>query len=162
MTEHPGAGAGMEVGAGKPLGENPFIKFVQRPRIMLLLLSAWSFLGFITELFQGAGAFVENKGGAELKLDGALGGLALGWEGIPLGVLYLYCARDPVRYQRIFWLALIHQASLAVAILYQWLVREAFSFESVVIPLAVSIGLGTIVFLQLFKPREEGEIEPGT
>lgn len=157
MTQDRETGAAEEARAGKPLGENPFVKFVQRPRIMLVMLAGWSFLGFLTELFQGGGAFVESKGGAELELDGALGGLALGWEGIPLAVLYLYCARDPVRYQRVFWLALIHQASLFAANIYQWLGRGAFTFESVLIPLAVSAGLGTLVFLQLFRPREQQE-----
>ena len=160
MSNEPQTGAGpaearMAV-PQKPLSENPVLKFAQRPRIMLIMLAVWSLIGFLTELFVNAGLFVEDHRAGDLKLDGAFGGLALGWEALPLTVLYVYCARDPVRYQRIFWLALIHLGGLVAANLYQWIGRETLTFESVVVPLVVSVALGTLVFLHLFQPREAG------
>jgi hypothetical protein len=136
----------------KELGENPFLKFVQRPRIMLGLLALWSLLGWLAQSLTSSSLFFDNK---EREIDGALGGAAFGWEGIPLAVLYLYCARDPVRFQRVFWLALIQQAAAVASQLYHWLVTDDFTFESIIIPLAVAAGLSTLVFLHLFRPREE-------
>ncbi len=138
----------------KSLGDNAFVKLVQRPRIMLILLAAWATVGFLTELFTSNALFLENHGKGELALDGVLAGRALGWEGIPLAALYLYCARDPVRYQRVFWLALIEQTAAIAANLYHWLVTDDFSFESIVIPVAVASGLAFLVFLHLFARRE--------
>src|SRR3989304_1105962 len=82
-----------------------------------------------------------------------VGAPALGWEAIPLAVLYLYCARDPARYHHVFWLALIEQAAAIVANVYHWGAGD-FSFESVVIPAGVAAGLGLLVFLHLFQPKE--------
>src|SRR3990170_8867078 len=141
----------------KPVGENAFLKLVQRPRIMLVLLAVWSILGVLTEIFTGAGLFVEpHNGGGNLELDGALGGFALGWQGIPLAALYLYCARNPVRFQGIFWLALIHMASLIAADLYHW-VRSTYSAESILMPVIGSGALGMLVFVHIFRPRPEEE-----
>lgn len=151
MSELPGTQP-EEMGYQRPLGENFFVQFVQRPRILLILLALWEIIGFLTELFTGNPLFLENHEG-EINLDGALGGRALGWEQIPLAVLYFYCARDPDRYGRIFWLALIEQAAAVSANLYHWLVTDDFTFESVVIPMAVAAGLGTLAFLAVFQPR---------
>ncbi len=141
----------------KPLGENAFLKLVRRPRIMLVLLAVWSLLGVVTEIFTGAGLFVEqHRGGGNLELDGALGGFVLGWEGIPLAILYLYCARDPLRFQGIFWLALIHMASLMAADLYHW-VRSTYSAESILLPVLGSGALALLVFVHIFRPRPEQE-----
>src|SRR3990172_3764994 len=131
----------------KPLGENAVLKFVQRPRILLILLAAWEIIGALTEFFTSSGLFVNLHGG---ELDGALGGRALGWEAIPLAVLYLYCARDPARYHTVFWLALIEQGAAIVANVYHWGAGD-FSFESIVIPVGVAAGLGLLVFLHLFE-----------
>lgn len=152
MTDLPEEGA---VWVEKSLGDNAFVQLVQRPRIMLILLGAWAILGFLTELFTSNAFFLENHDKGELALDGVLAGRALGWEGIPLAALYLYCARDPVRYQRVFWLALIEQAAAIASYFYHWLVTDDFSFESIVIPLGVSSGLGLLVFLHLFARKEE-------
>ncbi|MDO8616956.1 MAG: hypothetical protein Q7T33_14690 [Dehalococcoidia bacterium] len=146
----------------KPLGENALLNALQRPRIMLVLLALWSLTAFLTQVFVNSGLFLEQhfrdgERKRDLELDGVFGGLALGWEPIALAALYLYCARDPVRYQRIFWLALIHQGALIAAGVYHWLAIGTFTFESVFIPLAVSGGLTTLVFLHLFRPRSEEE-----
>jgi hypothetical protein len=135
-----------------PVPPNPVMSFIQRPRIMLVILAVWSLLGFVTELADDSPFFVDTH---SRELDGALGGLALNWEGIPLAVLYVYCARDPDRFHGVFWLALIALGASVVSNLYHWLVTETFSFESVVAPLAVSAALGTLVFIHLFAPREE-------
>ena len=153
MSELPGS-QGVEAGYQRPLGENTFLQFVQRPRILLILLALWEVIGFLTELFTSNALFLENHGPGQIELDGVLGGRALGWEAIPLAVLYLYCARDPERYSRVFWLALIEQAAAIAANLYHWLVTDDFSFESVAIPMGVAAGLGTLAFLAIFQPRE--------
>lgn len=130
---------------------NPFLTFLQRPRIMLLLLAAWSLLGVLTQIFTSNSIFFDNHG---QEIDGALGGFALGWEGIPLAAVYLYCFRDPVKHRSVFTLALVHMASLAASQLYH-LGTGDFSFESIIIPLAGSGGLAALVFLHLFAPKEQ-------
>jgi hypothetical protein len=156
MSDLPGTqGETGDYGYGKSLGENAFLQFVQQPRILLVLLAAWEGVGFLTEFFTSSGLFLENHGDGELALDGVLAGRALGWESIPLAVLYIYCARNPGRYPRIFWLAMIEQAAAIAAHLYHWLITHDFSFESVFIPMVVAAGLGLLSFLNVFQQREQ-------
>ena len=126
----------------KPLAENSILKFVQRPRIMLILLGGWNVVAAVSEFF------VDVQG----KIRGPVGGLALSWEAIPLAVLYFYCARDPQRYHRVFWLALIQQAAAVVANFYHWGAKDVTA-GSIVIPIAVAVVLGALVFLHLFQPK---------
>ena len=135
--------------AGPAPAENAFLNTVRQPRVVLILLGVWAIIGALTEFFTSSGLFVDLHGG---ELDGALGGRALSWEAIPLAVLYLYSARDPERYRRVFWLAFIEQVAAIVANIYHWGAGD-FSFESVVIPIVVASGLGVLVFLQLFQPK---------
>src|SRR3970040_2005792 len=116
--------------APQPEGENPFWATLRQPRVFLILLAVWEIIGALTEFFTSSGLFVNLHG---REVDGALGGRALGWEAIPLAVLYLYCARDPARYHRVFWLALIEQAGALVAHVYPWGAGR-LSFASVVHP----------------------------
>lgn len=139
--------------ATPPPAENPFWATLRQPRVVLILLAVWDIIGALAEFFTSSGLFVNLHG---IELDGALGGRALSWEAIPLAVLYLYCARDPVRYQRVFWLALIEQAAAIVANAYH-LGAGDFSLESVIIPIVVAGVLGVLVFLHLFKPKEREE-----
>jgi len=127
---------------------NPVLTLLQRPRIMLLLLAAWCVLGFFAQTFPGS-SFSLNLGD---KLDGALGGFALGWEGIPLASVYIYCFRDPVRYHAVFWLALIHMASMAASQLYHFGSGD-LAFTGIIIPLAGSLSLAALVFVHLFSPK---------
>ena len=90
--------------AAPPPAENPFWATLRQPRVVLILLAVWEVIGALAEFFTSSGLFVNLHGG---EIDGALAGRALGWEAVPLAVLYLYCARDPERYHRVFWLALI-------------------------------------------------------
>src|SRR3972149_9358809 len=132
------------------LGENAVMRAVRQPRVLLLLLGIWDVIGAVTEFFTSSGLFVDLRG---VELNGALGGRALGWEAIPLAVLYFYCARTPARYRRVFWLALIEQAAAIVANVYHWGAGD-FSVESIIIPVGVAVGLGLLGFLHLFEPRE--------
>jgi hypothetical protein len=143
----------------KPLGENPFLKFVQRPQPLLVILAVWEIIGALTEFFTSSGLFVDLHNG---ELDGALGGRVFGWEQIPLAVLYLYCARDPLRFQKVFWLALIEQGVAIIANTYHWGAGD-FSVESILIPVGVAGGLGVLIVLHLFEPRSaEDEAHAGT
>ena len=156
MSEFHGTrGEAGDYGYGKSMGDNAFLQFVQQPRILLVLLAAWEVVGFLTELFTSNALFLENHNSGELALDGVLAGRALGWESIPLAVLYIYCARNPGRYPRIFWLAMIEQAAAIAANLYHWLITHDFSFESVFIPMVVAAGLGLLSFLNVFQQREQ-------
>ncbi len=137
-----------EIAQPQPPVENPFWTTLRQPRVVLILLAVWAIIGALTEFFTSSGLFVDLGG----ELDGALGGRALSWEAIPLAVLYLYCSRDPVRYQRVFWLALIEQAAAIVANVYH-LGAGDFGLESVFIPIVVAGALGVLVFLHLFQPR---------
>lgn len=141
-----------EIPQAAPPRESPFWAALRQPRAVLILLAVWDIIGALTEFFTSSGLFVDLPG----ELDGVLGGRALSWEAIPLAVLYLYCSRDPVRYQRVFWLALIEQAVAIVANIYH-LGAGDFSLESVLIPIVVAAALGLLVFLHLFQPREPEE-----
>ena len=127
---------------------NVLLATLRQPRVMLFLLAGWAILGAITEFFSSS--FIFDLHGDEL--DGALGGRALSAEAIPLAVLYLYAARDPQRYRGVFWIALIEQAVAIVANVYHWGAGD-FSFESVVLPLAVAGGFIALIFLHLFAPQ---------
>ncbi len=156
MAETPGGETGA---AGPPtaiepkqLAENAVLKFVQRPRIMLILLGAWNVVAAVSEFF------VDVHNG---KIRGPVGGLALSWESIPLAALYFYCAREPERYQRVFWLALIQQAAAVVANFYHWGADDVTP-GSIVIPVAVSATLGALVFLHLFQPKPAEPAAPAS
>lgn len=133
---------------------NPVLTFLQRPRIVLLMLAAWSVVGVLTQSLTANSVFLDNK---NREMDGAIGGFAFGWEGIPLAVLYIYCFRNPERYPRVFWLALIHMGATAFSQVYH-LANGDFSFESIVIPLAGSIALGAAAFVNVFRGRDEEEM----
>jgi hypothetical protein len=137
---------------------NPVIEFLKKPRILLLILAAWSVLSVLAETFTSNGLFLENHNPGEFEMDGALGGLALAWQGIPLAVLYVYCFRDPQRFHGIYWLALVHMGSICASQLYHWLVTDDYTFESIAVPLGVSGAIGALVFAHLFT-RKEPEAE---
>lgn len=130
---------------------NPILNFLRQPRITLLILAAWSILGVLTEFFTSNSVFLDND---NRQMNGALGGFALGWEGIPLAVLYIYCFRSPDKHHNIFWLALIHMASISASQIYH-LGNGDFSFESVAVPLIGSAGIGFLAFLNAFLEEKE-------
>ena len=128
---------------------NRLVQLGKKPRILLILLAAWSLLAILTQVFVNSGLFLDIH---DIELDGAMGGFALSFQAVPLALLYLYCWRDPEHYRSVFWLALIQQIAIGAGVLYQWAIGT-FSFESIVIPLAGSIILGVFSFLQLFEPK---------
>ena len=152
MSDAPGTATRME-SASK--GGNPVTALAQRPRLMLLLLAGWSILTVLTQTFTGSSIFLESHNTSELELDGALGGLALGWQGIPLAALYIYSFRNPVRYRPVFLLALVHMGALSAAQLYHLLIPGDFTIESVLVPFIGSVSLGALVLLHLSQPQEE-------
>jgi hypothetical protein len=131
-------------------GHNAFLNFVQQPRIVLVMLIVWSVLTVITEAANQNGLFMDIKVD---EIDGALGGLGLAWQGIPLAVLYADSARDPARHRRIFWLALVHMGAAIVANVYH-LGKGDFSIESVILPVAIAGTLFVLSFLQIFQSRD--------
>ena len=160
MSEHPASGQAAETTRAVYTGDqpNPILHFMQRPRIMLLMLAAWSILGVLTQIFTDSGLFLENHNAGQISLDGALGGFAFGFEGIPLAAVYIYAIKDPLQHRPVYLLGLINMAAIAASQLYHWLLTSDFSFESVAIPLFGSLGLGALVFLHLFSPREHEEV----
>jgi len=125
---------------------NALLKTLQRPRVLLILLAAWDIMAVVTEFFTSNGLFFDLQNN---EIDGILGGRALSWQGIPLAILYLYVSRNPQAYPRIFWLALIEQLAVIGAAIYH-LGAGDFSAESIILPVAVSGGLGFLVLLHLF------------
>jgi hypothetical protein len=113
-------------------------------------------MGVLTEAFTNNGFFSDLHGE---DINGLLGGLALGWEGVPLTALYIYCFRNPRRYPRIFWLALIHMGSLSLSLLYH-LVTGDVPIASIIVPAGVTGGLLALVFIHLFGNEDEEEEEP--
>jgi hypothetical protein len=89
----------------KTLGENTFLKFLQRPRIVLALLMGWSLLTVVIEAVPESGLFFNVKLGDEI--DGALGGGILMWQGLPLGLLYFMSFRNPQSNRSVFWVGLV-------------------------------------------------------
>ena len=150
MSDMPGARGGESGGYDRTLGDNTFIQFLRQPRMLLILLAAWAIIGALTEAFSSSDFFLDLN---NRDMDGALAGRALGWESIPLAVLYLYCAREPGRFPRIFWLALIEQAVAIIACFYHW-GRGDLGGESILIPVVVSASLGALVFLHIVQHRE--------
>ena len=130
----------------QPPAENPFWTTLRQPRVVLILLAAWNLVAVVSEFF------------VDGKIRGPLGGQSLSWEAIPLAVLYLYSARDPARYHRVFWLALVQMAAAIAANIYHWGAGD-LTPGSVVIPLGVAAGLAVLVFLHLFQAREP-EVAP--
>lgn len=128
----------------QPAAENPFWTALRRPRVVLILVAAWNVVAVVSEFF------------VDGKIRGPFGGLALSWEGIPLAVLYLYSVRDPQRYRRVFWLALVQQAAAILANIYHWGAGD-LTPGSIIIPMAIAGGLTVLVFLHLFEPREPEE-----
>lgn len=156
MSEQPTSGQAAETTRAIYTGDqpNPILHFLQRPRIMLLCLAGWSILSVLAQAFTNSGLFLENHNAGELALDGALGGFAFGWEGVPLAAVYIYAFRNPLEHKPVYILGLIHMTAMSASQLYHWLLTSDFSFESVAIPLFGSAGLGALVFLHLFSPRE--------
>ena len=138
----------------KKLGENTLLKFLQRPRIVLALLMAWSLITVIIEAVPDSGLFFNVKDGKEI--DGALGGGILMWQGIPLALLYFLSFRNPQHNRSVFWVGLIQQGAAIAANLFQW-GTGTFTAESIMIPVAVSAGLGALVFVNVFGRDEMAE-----
>lgn len=156
MSEHPTSGQAAETTRAIYTGDqpNPILHFLQRPRIMLLLLAAWSILSVLAQVFTASNIFLDAHG---IELDGALGGFAFGFEGIPLAAVYIYAIRSPTQHKPVFLLALIHMAAMAASQVYH-LGTGDFSFESVAVPLFGSAALGALVFLHIFAPRTDDEV----
>lgn len=155
MTQERASGQAAEVTRGVYTGDqpNPILSFLQRPRIMLLMLAAWSLLGVVTQVLTANSIFLDNH---NVEMDGALGGFALGFEGIPLAAVYIYAIKDPKQHRNVYLLGLIHMAALVAAQIYH-LGTGDFSFESVAIPLFGSAAIGALVFIHLFAPKEREE-----
>ncbi len=131
---------------------------VRIPRVTLFILAGWSVLAALTQVFVNSPLFLDIH---DAELDGALGGLALSFNAVPLAVLYVYCARDPVRYHAVFWLALVHQGAMAAGNLYE-LAIGTYSAESIIIPLVGACALGALSFAQIFEPRPYSGGNPTT
>ena len=139
----------MQDSGNRPKFQARVLGFVRRPRVTLYLLTAWSLLAGITQLFVNSGVFLDIH---DRELDGALGGFAFSFNAIPLALLYLFCSRDPERYHQVFWLALIHQAAMVAGNLYH-LALGTFSAESVIVPVVGGVALAALSFAQMFEPR---------
>ncbi len=120
----------------------------RNPRVTLLLLAAWSLLAGVTQLFVNSGLFLDIH---NAELDGALGGLAFGFNAVPLALLYLFCSRDPARYHQVFWLAIVNQGAIAAGNVYH-LAIGTFSFESNIVALLGAVLLSGLSFAQMFEP----------
>ena len=136
------------------LGENAFLKFLQRPRIVLVLLMTWSLITVLIEAWPESDIAFNVKVGDEI--DGALGGGILMWQGIPLALLYFLSLRNPQHNKSVFWVGLIQQGAAIAANVFQW-GTGTFTAESIIIPVAVSAGLGALVFVNVVGRDEMAE-----
>jgi hypothetical protein len=129
--------------------ESAFRKLSRQPRAILVLLAAWSVLAAATQIFVNSGLFLDIH---DIELDGALGGFSMGMQSIPLAILYLYCARSPATYPKVFWLGFIHMGVLIAASVYH-LAIGTFSVESIVAPVVGSALLAAVTLVQVFEPK---------
>ncbi|MEO8456329.1 MAG: hypothetical protein ABI559_00825 [Chloroflexota bacterium] len=155
MSEHPTSGQAAEVTRAVYTGDepNPILHFLQRPRIVLILLAAWSVMTVLAEIYTKTDVLI-NQGGNEI--NGVFGGLAFGWQGIPLAAVYIYSLRDPVKHRPVYWLGLIHMGSLSASMLFH-AISGPVGWPSIFAPLPISVGLGVLCFLHLFAPKEHPE-----
>lgn len=135
-------------------GGSTFLQ-AQQPRVLFLVLAAWDIVGGLVELLAKSNFSLNVTGG----FDGVLAGRVLSLQTVPLAVLYLYCSRDPRRYNRVFWLALIEQSVAVGANLYHF-AADHLEFEAIFVNVVVSASLGALVFLHLFQPRESDQDGP--
>jgi len=156
MSENPTTGTGAGTTRVVYTGDepNPILHFLQRPRIMLLLLAGWSLIGVLAQAFTRTDFLVNN---GHNKIHGLFGGLAFGWEGIPLAAVYIYCFRDPLHHRAVFWLALLHMGALIASQLFH-LGTGDYGFLAIIAPLAGSIGIACLVFPHLLHQRTHEEI----
>jgi hypothetical protein len=159
MQENPETRGGEErwsayIPGEKSLGDNAVLKFLQRPRITLALLMGWSLISVIIQAWPESDIFFNVKDGKEI--DGALGGGILMWQGLPLALLYFMSFRNPRENKSVFWVGLVQQVAAIAANLYEW-GRGTFTGESIIIPIAVSAGLGALVFVNVFGRDEMAE-----
>jgi hypothetical protein len=129
---------------------NPVLSFLQKPRIMLILLAAWSLVSVVAEAYTKTDVLI-NQGDNEI--NGVFGGFAFSWQGVALAAVYLYCVRDPVKYRAVFWLGLVHMAALSASMLFH-AISGPVGWPSIFLPLPISIGLGVLCFMQIFAPKE--------
>jgi hypothetical protein len=121
-----------------------------RLQFVLLLLIAWDAFGLVAELTFG-GPLFKISGDKISGLIGARGALG-GSLAVPL-VLYLYAlVKGPARYRGLIWVGAIEQAAGALFAVYH-LARHDIRFEAAIVPLAVSLVLLALVFLNM--PREQ-------
>lgn len=121
------------------------------PRILLVLLAVWTILGVITTAITESPIFIDNGGN---EIDGALAGMAFMWPGVALATVYLYCAREPDRYPKVFWVAAIQQIVAIVALLYHWIISSDFTAESMIIPMAGSGALLALCMAFIAQDRD--------
>ena len=152
MSEQPTSGQAVETTRAIYTGDqpNPILHFLQRPRIMLLCLAVWSLLSVLAEAYTRTDILI-NQGDNEI--NGVFGGLAFGWQGIPLAAVYLYCLRDPVKHHPVFWLGLIHMAALSASQIFH-AIAGPVGWPSIFVPLPVSVGLGVLCFTHIFAPKQ--------
>ena len=135
---------------GRPSLRGRLLGLFRRPGVLLAMLAVWSLLAFVSQLFVNGGVFLDIHGA---ELDGALGGLALSFNALPLALLYLFVLPSPGRHPEIFWLALVHQSAMAAGALYHWALGT-FTAESIIVAVVISAALAVLSFLQVFEPRK--------
>jgi hypothetical protein len=52
---------------------------------------------------------------------------------------------------------MIHMGAMAISQVYHWLITDDFTFESIVIPLAGSLGLAALAFVNAFQGEPEAK-----
>jgi hypothetical protein len=114
----------------------------------------WSLITVLIEAWPESGVFFNVKRGDEI--DGALGGGILMWQGIPLALLYFLSFRNPQHNRSVFWVGLVQQGAAIAANVFQW-GTGTFTAESIIIPVAVSAGLGALVFVNVVGHDEMAE-----
>jgi len=125
------------------------LQTLRQPRIVLILLAIWDILGIVAQLLSGS--FLFDMEGHEAS--GILAGRVFDASMIVPAILYIYAARDPKRYHRVFWLALVEQVAVVLSCFYH---RGAgdITWAAAIVPAAISGGLIFLIFFNLFQPRQ--------
>jgi hypothetical protein len=97
---------------------------------ILILLAAWNIVAFVFELL--------NTGSIEVaRVDGILGGRALGGASLVLALAYIYAARNPMRQRVILWMATLEQFIAIFTAGFHW-ARDDITGGEAALPIVVA------------------------
>ena len=126
-------------------GKYSALSSLRRLQLGLVLLAIWELLGALAQFFMDSFLLRAHP-------EGILAGRAFGGDLLVLAVLYIYVARDPLRYRAVIWLAVIEQLAAIVFGVFH-LASDNITKGGLILPIFVPMGF--LIYLLLHYPRGE-------